>query len=164
MNTIETFALPSDELGPINMGSWPFKFRFDFKHWKQMNSTTKKDECKSIKKMKKMDLIRITALYLHNLKKEFVSQDIQDQLQGVIDKQTISAMINRLYSTNEIISRNKNDEGRIVYKVNKLRDLPKSFESMSIDEAIEYYIKQDLDILEQNAEQEKEDMYFYSCK
>lgn len=149
---ISEFALPSDALEtPLMMGAWPFNgFMQQLEQNKkdyELSLTTKTlPGEKPLEKLRKMDLIRIAASDLHDIQKKFTAQEMQEHLQGSIDRQTVSAMINRLYSTKEFISKKKNDAGRIIYMIGELRVLSEKFQAMGFDEAIEYYLNQDVNI------------------
>lgn len=149
---IAEFTLPSDALEtPLMMGAWPFNgFMQQLEENKRnhaLSPTTKTlPGEKPLEKLRKMDLIRIAAADLHDIQKRFTAQEMQEHLQGSIDRQTVSAMINRLYSTKEFISNKKTEAGRIIYMVGELRVLPEKFQTMGFDEAIEYYLNQDVTI------------------
>lgn len=88
------------------------------------------------KNVKKTDLIRLSIDHITQDSLSFTFSDIYSYMQGCIDKQTVSALVNRLYATGELVSDTRASDGCLNYAVKMLRPIPEWMDAISIEDAI----------------------------
>lgn len=93
-------------------------------------------EITPFRNIKKTDLIRLSINLITEHKRSFTFYDVYIFMQECIDKQTVSALVNRLYATGELISDERTVDGCLNYIPKSIRSIPSWIDAMDIDEAV----------------------------
>jgi len=119
--------------------------------------TPRGDNSATSPRIKKTDLVRMAVHFLKEESETFTFIDIHDILLGAINRQTISALTNRLYVTDELGCETKDgDRCMNYYATSKLRSAPEWMASLGLNAAVAVFIANECEAGPRNHESDEE--------